>query len=87
VQCEEEAVPDLEMELQKTFESQLQSVEVIKKEDLDLVNHLSGKRGRFLKLSFNNVQELMDVKAKLLPVVEENKRRRLNEEEIEGQFN
>jgi len=39
------------------------------KEDLDLHNHLSGKRHKFLKLSFNTVSELIEAKSSLLPVV------------------
>ena len=44
--------------LQRRFESQLKSADIIHKEDLELVNHLSGKKGRFVKLSFKNVLEI-----------------------------
>lgn len=35
-------------------------------------NHLSGLRKPYLKISFDNVQQLMDVKRDLLHVVEKN---------------
>jgi len=59
--------------LQKRFESQLKGADVIHKEDLELVNHLSGKKGRFIKLSFKNVSDLQEVKMVLAPIVEQNK--------------
>jgi len=59
--------------LQRRFESQLKSCDVINKEDLELVNHLSGKKGRFVKLSFKNTVDLQDVKMTLAPIVEQNK--------------
>jgi len=36
-------------------------------------NHLSGLRKSYLKLSFDTVQQLMDVKRDLMPTVERNK--------------
>jgi DNA polymerase epsilon subunit 1 len=40
-------------------------VEQVDKEDLDLANHLVGRKHRFLKISFSTVAELMDCKAVL----------------------
>ena len=37
----------------------------VEREDLDLPNHLSGKRHPFLKVSFGTVTELMDAKSAL----------------------
>lgn len=59
--------------LHKTYEDLLKSVDVVAKEDLDLINHLSGKKGKFIKLSFRNVQELMEVKKALSVIVQKNK--------------
>lgn len=50
------------------------------------MNHLSGKTGSFLKLVFKNVQELMEVKAELLPLVEKNKKERETQEAYEGWY-
>jgi hypothetical protein len=41
--------------LNKTYESVISSLDYVNKEDLDLVNHLSGKTQKYLKLSFKNV--------------------------------
>ncbi len=49
--------------IQKRFEGC--RVEQLEKEDLDMPGHLSGKKHRFLKLSFNTVQELIDAKSEL----------------------
>ena len=40
-------------------------VQPVEREDLDLPNHLSGKKHPFLKVSFNTVNELMDAKNQL----------------------
>lgn len=40
-------------------------VQVVEREDLDLPNHLSGKKHPFLKLSFGTTSELMDAKSQL----------------------
>ena len=45
------------------------------REDLDMQNHLSGKKHRFLKLSFANVSELMDAKSILSPLVQANQKK------------
>lgn len=62
--------------MNKTYEDKLKSVDIVSKEDLGLVNHLSGKTGKFLKLSFKNVQDLSEIKYDLLPIVEKNKLQR-----------
>ena len=41
-------------------------------EDLDMEDHLSGRQRAFLKLSFRNVNELMEVRRELLPAVKRN---------------
>ncbi|XP_027348237.1 DNA polymerase epsilon catalytic subunit A-like [Abrus precatorius] len=64
---------DVEAYLRRCFESQIADVEIIEKEDLDLRNHLSGLRKSYLKLSFDTVQQLMEVKKGLMPIVEKNK--------------
>lgn len=62
-------------------------MDVIQKEDLALVNHLSGKKGKFIKVSFKNVQDFQEVKWELQPIVEENKKKRENQEAYEGWYN
>lgn len=73
--------------LNKTYESVISSVDYVAKEDLDLVNHLSGKQQKYLKLSFKNIQDLMTVKADLLLIVEKNQREKETQEAYEGWYN
>lgn len=56
-------IMEVAQQMQKRFETCL--AEVVEKEDLDMPNHLSGKRHKFLKVSFNTVKDLMDAKSKL----------------------
>ena len=50
----------------------LASIERKDMEDLDMEDHLSGRQRAFLKLSFRNVNELMEVRRELLPAVKRN---------------
>ncbi|KAI4322394.1 hypothetical protein L6164_022096 [Bauhinia variegata] len=63
---------DVEAYLRRRYESQIADVEIVEKEDLDLKNHLSGLQKSYLKLSFDTVQQLMNVKSDLMHVVERN---------------
>ncbi|KAM1872905.1 hypothetical protein ACFX13_006807 [Malus domestica] len=63
---------DVEAYLRRRYQNQIADVQIVQKEDLDLKNHLSGLRKSYLKLSFDNVQQLMNVKSDLLHVVERN---------------
>ncbi|XP_010557398.1 PREDICTED: DNA polymerase epsilon catalytic subunit A [Tarenaya hassleriana] len=64
---------EVEAYLRRRYESQVADVEIIEKEDLDLKNHLSGLHKKYLKVSFDTVQHLMDVKRDLLHIAERNK--------------
>ena len=62
----------------------LKTVESVYKKDLDTVNHLgeSGRKGKLMfKLSFDNVQQLMDVRKEIQNIVNNNKE---NSEESNG---
>lgn len=59
--------------LNTLFENVITSIEYVEKEDLDLINHLSGKKQRFLKLSFKNVGDLVNVRNQLRPIIKKNK--------------
>lgn len=50
-------------------------------------NHLSGLQRKYLKLSFNTVQELMSVKSELLPLVERNQAKLDAAQAYESLFN
>ena len=62
-------------------------IDYVDKEDLDLVNHLSGKTQKYLKLSFKNIQDLMTVRAELLIIVQKNQKERETQEVYEGWYN
>ena len=48
-------------------------VEIVEKEDLDLVNHLSGKKRSLLKLVFANEDDMMACRTELRPIITKNK--------------
>ena len=59
---EDEAIREIVFYLNKEFADRLDSLDVVEKEDLDLVNHLSGATQKYLKLSFRNVSALVQVR-------------------------
>ncbi|OMO89101.1 hypothetical protein COLO4_19937 [Corchorus olitorius] len=72
VATKENAEMDVDAYLRRRYESQIAGIEIMDKEDLDLKNHLSGLQKHYLKISFDTVQQLMDVKKDLVHVVERN---------------
>lgn len=60
--------------LTRRFETVILDTKIIEKDDLDMLNHLSGQKRSFLKVSFRNVNDLMTVRKVLLPLVQRNKR-------------
>lgn len=73
--------------LRRRYEGQIANIEIVNKEDLDLKNHLSGLQSKYLKLSFNTVQELMNVKSELLPLVQRNQAKLDAAQAYESLFN
>ena len=65
---------DVAVLLERKFEGIVASIEIVRKEDLDMPNHLSGKQGVFLKLSFRNVQDLLSARRVLFPIVDANRK-------------
>ncbi|KAI5066379.1 hypothetical protein GOP47_0019003 [Adiantum capillus-veneris] len=63
---------EVEAYLRRRYEGAIANIQIVEKEDLDLKNHLSGLQGTFLKVSFDTVQNLTQVKSDLMPVVERN---------------
>ncbi|KAG8371187.1 hypothetical protein BUALT_Bualt13G0060900 [Buddleja alternifolia] len=64
---------DVEAYLRRRYEGQIADIEIVEKEDLNLKNHLSGLNKCYLKISFDTVQQLMQVKTDLIHVVERNR--------------
>ncbi|KAK9798895.1 hypothetical protein WJX73_003389 [Symbiochloris irregularis] len=58
--------------LRRKYGPLLKEVNVVQREDLDLKNHLSGLKRTLLQVKFWNVQQLMDVKRELTPVIRRN---------------
>lgn len=56
----------------KRFENLIENIERVEKEDLEMPNHLSGRKGKFLKLSFRNTVDLAAVRKVLQPAVLKN---------------
>ncbi|KAI4345256.1 hypothetical protein L6164_012395 [Bauhinia variegata] len=52
--------------------TKIADIEIAEKENLELKNHLSGLQKSYLKMSFDTVQQLMNVKSDLMHVVERN---------------
>ena len=75
---------EISQHLQKKFEGC--HVDIIEKDDLSMPGHLSGKKHKFLKLSFGTVNELMDVKNVLKKATELNNKRKSSSDEIANPF-
>ena len=58
----------------RKFEGLVKGVKRIQKEDLQMPNHLLGYRRNFLRLSFENVNDLLAVRKVILPIAENNKK-------------
>jgi DNA polymerase epsilon subunit 1 len=71
--------PDTEKEVvayySKRFAGRIAGMDLVEKEDLDLANHLVGIRGKFLKLRFHSVEDLIKARREILPIVRRNKER------------
>lgn len=72
--------------MRKRFENLIENIERVEKEDLEMPNHLSGRKGKFLKLSFRNTVDLAAVRKVLQPAVNRNselaKERGMNTEDL-----
>ncbi|KFM68408.1 DNA polymerase epsilon catalytic subunit A, partial [Stegodyphus mimosarum] len=64
--------------LNKKYGGTISKVEVVLKEDLDLPNHLSGLKGKFIKLMFSTVSDLMKVRKEIMPHVKKNREKKKN---------
>lgn len=71
----EKYVVEIEDFLKRTFSKEISNIVNVEKEDLELVNHLSGLKRRYMKISFLTVQALIAVRAKLMGKVKKNRRR------------
>ena len=58
----------------RKFEGLIKAVERIEKEDLQMPNHLLGYRRTFLRLAFENVNNLLAARKTLMPLAEANRK-------------
>lgn len=58
----------------RNFEGLIKSVTRIEKEDLQMPNHLLGYRRTFLRIAFENVNDLLTVRKTIMPLAEANKK-------------
>jgi len=75
VATQKEYISEMQFYLFKKFEKKLTSVDIVEKVNLQLINHLSGKKDTYLKLSFHTISDLMHVRLPLLKAFEKNKLR------------
>ncbi|XP_076064206.1 DNA polymerase epsilon catalytic subunit 1 [Oratosquilla oratoria] len=73
VMTHKDVIQDMTTFLTKKFSGHLAGVEVVKKEDLDLDNHLTGLKQTLLKLSFLTVNDLVKVRQVINGAVKRNK--------------
>lgn len=62
--------------MKRKFQDKLAGVSILEKEDLEMHNHLSGKKRTVLKLSFFTVNDLVTIRNDLQSTVRRNKAKR-----------
>ncbi len=85
IKVKEEFANDIVLYLHKKFESMLYNVDQVEKVDLKVPNHLSGKKQKFLKLSFKTIDDLVFVRSQLRVIVEKNQTK--SKSEFSGYYN
>ena len=85
--CGDEVVREVVFYLNKTYEALISHLDYVDKVDLGLVNHLSGKKQKYLKLQFRNVTDLIQVRSELQVIVAKNQKNRETQEAYDGWYN
>lgn len=67
--------------LRKRYNEYISNITIEKLKDLSLPNHLSGILGIYLKITFQNINQLLSLRKDLLEIVEENKKKEIQQEE------
>ncbi|CAG9765603.1 unnamed protein product [Ceutorhynchus assimilis] len=68
-----ELIQEVSQFLSKKYSGTIGKIETVTKEDLDLPNHLIGLKQKYIKLSFYNQSDLINVKVELLRQVKKNR--------------
>jgi len=69
--------------LERRFAPHVDVIEIVTKEDLDLADHLAGKKRECLQLMFRNVSDMLNVRSSLFEIVKTNKNRSKSAEAYE----
>ncbi|KAJ3675811.1 hypothetical protein LUZ60_004853 [Juncus effusus] len=87
IATKEEMELEVDSYLRRKYEGQIADIELAEKEDLDLKNHLSGLHRKYLRLKFDTVQHLMQVRRDLLHIVQRNESKSDTAEAFESVYN
>jgi DNA polymerase epsilon subunit 1 len=77
---------DVEDFLKRRFSKQISSMQFVEKDDLDLSNHLTGKKQRAIKIVFPNNDYFRTVKQYLQPIVTKNQSKESTETAFDSIF-
>ncbi|GLE05550.1 hypothetical protein PINS_up014573 [Pythium insidiosum] len=80
VRAEESRSQEVIAYCQRRFEGLLAKAERVLRDDLDLPNHLSGRKAVYVKLSCFTVGDLVTIRQALAPIVEKNQQQRHSRE-------
>jgi DNA polymerase epsilon subunit 1 len=69
---QEERTREVQASLLRKYEGLVASITPVEKEDLEMLNHLAGRRREFLQLKFKTVSDLMAVRSDLKPIIDKN---------------
>ncbi|PVU88703.1 hypothetical protein BB559_005442 [Furculomyces boomerangus] len=73
VVCSPGTEAEVEEWIKRKFDGLLDKYEQVEKEDLDMNNHLTGKKRLSLKLQFLNIQDLLSARKTLMTTINKNK--------------
>jgi DNA polymerase epsilon subunit 1 len=76
IACDPEQIDNMGSYLERHFEKRIAEVTPVEKIDLEQINHLSGKRAKFLRISFRTVSDLVFVRNQIRARLEVNLKKR-----------
>jgi len=84
VLCDDPYLKEVVFALSRQFEKELVTIDEVAKEDLNLINHLSGKTQKYIRLVFRNLTDLSKVRFELHTQVKKNRIDRETQNAYEG---
>ena len=78
--CDNNLEGEISFFLEKKFTKNISSIEIVEKTDLEQINHLSGTKKKYLKLSFKTVSDLVNVRGQLKPQIDRKKLKNKNQQ-------